>query len=158
MSERIDTDLCIIGGGSAGLSIAAGASQMGAEVVLVEGGKMGGDCLNYGCVPSKSLLAAGKVAKLAETAAPLGIGLEPPRIDFQLVHDHVANVIAAIAPHDSVERFEGLGVRVIEAMARFIGPNEIEAVTRSVPCGTADAWPTARSASSISARMARDRS
>ncbi len=127
MSERIDTDICIIGGGSAGLSIAAGASQMGAEVVLVEGHKMGGDCLNYGCVPSKSLLAAGKAAKLATAAERLGIGLGPPRIDFQAVHDHVASVIATIAPHDSVERFEGLGVRVIESMARFVGPDEIAA-------------------------------
>lgn len=127
MSERVDTDICIIGGGSAGLSIAAGASQMGAEVVLVEGSKMGGDCLNYGCVPSKSLLAAGKAAKLAMAAERLGIGLGPPRIDFRAVHDHVADVIATIAPHDSVARFEGLGVRVIEAMARFVGPNEIEA-------------------------------
>ena len=127
MAGTLSTDICIIGGGSAGLAVAAGASQMGADVVLIEGRKMGGDCLNYGCVPSKSLLAAGKAAKLAERAARFGVGLDAPRIDFRAVHDHVAGVIATIAPHDSVERFEGLGVRVIEAMARFVAADEVEA-------------------------------
>jgi pyruvate/2-oxoglutarate dehydrogenase complex dihydrolipoamide dehydrogenase (E3) component len=127
MAGTLSTDICIIGGGSAGLAVAAGASQMGADVVLIEGRKMGGDCLNYGCVPSKSLLAAGKAAKLAERAARFGVGLDAPRIDFRAVHDHVAGVIATIAPHDSVERFEGLGVRVIEAMARFVATDEVEA-------------------------------
>ena len=72
MSEVITCDLCVIGGGSAGLSVAAGASQMGAEVVLIEGHKMGGDCLNYGCVPSKALLAAGKMARLARESQSFG--------------------------------------------------------------------------------------
>ena len=127
MSEIIDCDLCVIGAGSAGLSVAAGASQMGAVVVLIEGHKMGGDCLNYGCVPSKALLAAGKLARLAQESHPFGIHYRQPEIDFAAVHDHVKGVIAGIAPHDSVERFEGLGVRVIQAMARFNSPGEIEA-------------------------------
>ncbi|MDX1402789.1 MAG: FAD-dependent oxidoreductase, partial [Kiloniellales bacterium] len=115
------------GGGSAGLVVAAGAAQMGADTVLIEGHKMGGDCLNYGCVPSKSLLAAGKAAKAGEKAAAFGVNYATPEVDFSAVHDHVHDVIAGIAPHDSVERFEGLGVRVIEAMGRFIGASELEA-------------------------------
>ncbi len=127
MSEHLTCDICVIGAGSAGLSIAAGASQMGADTILIEGHKMGGDCLNYGCIPSKSLLAAGKAAKAGEGATRFGITCGDPEIDFQAVHDHVHGVIAGIAPHDSVERFEGLGVRVIQARARFTGPQEVEA-------------------------------
>jgi pyruvate/2-oxoglutarate dehydrogenase complex dihydrolipoamide dehydrogenase (E3) component len=100
---------------------------MGAKVVLIEKGKMGGDCLNYGCVPSKSLIAAGRAAHAIRHAARFGVDGHEPRIDFLGVHDHVKGVIAAIAPHDSQERFEGLGVRVIRAPARFVGAQEIEA-------------------------------
>jgi pyruvate/2-oxoglutarate dehydrogenase complex dihydrolipoamide dehydrogenase (E3) component len=112
---RIKTDLCIIGGGSGGLSIAAGAAQMCADVVLLEGHKMGGDCLNYGCVPSKALLSEGKRAKAGQEVA------------FKVAKDHVANVIATIEPHDSVERFEGLGVKVIQDYGRFISPTDVQA-------------------------------
>lgn len=124
--ERIETDLCIIGGGSGGLSLAAGAVQMGARVVLVEGHKMGGDCLNYGCVPSKALLAAGARAQAIRLGG-LGTVGQDPFADFAAAKDHVADVIATIAPHDSVERFEGLGVRVIEAYGRFTSATELEA-------------------------------
>ncbi|MDV7340514.1 FAD-dependent oxidoreductase [Terasakiella sp. A23] len=127
MSEIIKTDICVIGGGSGGLSVAAGASQMGAKVVLVEKGKMGGDCLNYGCVPSKALLAAGHAAQAVRHAGKFGANATLDSVDQQAVHDHVKGVIAGIAPHDSVERFEGLGVQVIQAAAKFTGPQEIEA-------------------------------
>jgi pyruvate/2-oxoglutarate dehydrogenase complex dihydrolipoamide dehydrogenase (E3) component len=127
MAEWIDTDLCVIGGGSGGLSVAAGAVQMGASVVLIEGHKMGGDCLNYGCVPSKALIAAAKKAHVHRTSAPYGIAADEPVVDYAAAMDHVGRTIAAIEPHDSVERFEGLGVRVIEARARFISPTEVEA-------------------------------
>ena len=127
MSGEITADLCIIGAGSAGLSIAAGAAQMGARVVLIEAGKMGGDCLNTGCVPSKSLLAAAKVAKVARASGKLGVQLGAPVVDFKAVHDHVHSVIAGIAPHDSVERFTGLGCTVISARAKFTGPDAVEA-------------------------------
>ncbi len=120
-------DLCVIGGGSGGLTLAAGAVQMGASVVLVEADRMGGDCLNLGCVPSKSLVAAARRAQAIREAEPFGIRAVAPEIDFARVMDHVRSVIAAIAPHDSVERFEGLGVRVILARARFTGPAEVEA-------------------------------
>ncbi len=120
-------DLCVIGGGSAGLSVAAGAAQMGARVVLVEKGAMGGDCLNTGCVPSKALIAAAHAAHSAAAAARFGINFSKPVVNFRRVHEHVHATIAAIAPHDSVERFEGLGVRVIKASARFVNDREIEA-------------------------------
>jgi pyruvate/2-oxoglutarate dehydrogenase complex dihydrolipoamide dehydrogenase (E3) component len=126
MAEAVQTDLCVIGAGSGGLAVAAGAVQMGASVVLIEKGKMGGDCLNYGCVPSKSLIAAGKAADAIRNAGRFGVNGHEPEIDFPGVHDHIKGVIAAIAPHDSQERFEGLGVRVIRAQARFVGPQEVE--------------------------------
>ena len=125
MSDIIKTDICIIGAGSGGLSVAAGAVQMGADVVLIEKGKMGGDCLNTGCVPSKALLAAAHAAENARTAFQFGVDTGPVAIDFPRAMDHVHSVIAGIAPHDSVERFEKLGCRVIEAKAHFTGPNEV---------------------------------
>ena len=134
MAEIIHTDICIIGGGSGGLTVAAGAVQMGAKTVLFERGKMGGDCLNTGCVPSKALLAAGKVAKAA-TGNP-AMGIHPhadPEIDFAAVKAHVTGVIADIAPHDSVERFTALGVKVIEAEAQFESAHVIRADTSDGP-------------------------
>ncbi|GAA0308714.1 dihydrolipoyl dehydrogenase family protein [Rhodovulum strictum] len=123
---RIRTDLCILGAGSGGLSLAAGAVQMGARVVLVEGHRMGGDCLNYGCVPSKALLAA---AKQAQSMRQGGCGIPgvAPQIDYAAAMAHVQATIATIEPHDSVERFEGLGVRVIPAWGRFLNEGEVEA-------------------------------
>ena len=122
----IKTDLCVIGAGSGGLSVAAGAAQMGAKVVLIEGHRMGGDCLNYGCVPSKALLAAGKAAE-AHRCEGLGVTPTTPQVDYAKAKAHVAATIAAIAPHDSQERFEGLGVTVIRDWARFTSPREVEA-------------------------------
>lgn len=116
--SRIKTDICVIGGGSGGLSVAAGAVQMGAKVVLVEGHKMGGDCLNYGCVPSKALLSQAKAVKAR------GDGATPE--DFRRAMAHVRATIARIAPHDSVERFEGLGVKVLQGYARFTAPDAID--------------------------------
>src|ERR1700758_2856554 len=110
MTRYFAPDLCIIGGGSGGLAVAAGAAQMGAEVVLIERGMMGGDCLNFGCVPAKSLLAAAHHDAVARHGATFGIAAARPQVDFAAVNDSVQKVIAAIAPHDSVERFEGLGV------------------------------------------------
>jgi len=121
-----DVDLIVIGAGAAGLSVASGAVQMGVSVVLIEGREMGGDCLNYGCVPSKALIAAAAQAQTMRDAARFGIGAVEPKIDFPAVMAHVHDVIAQIAPHDSVERFEGLGVRVIRGMARFTGAQEVE--------------------------------
>ncbi|KKJ77863.1 dihydrolipoamide dehydrogenase [Kiloniella litopenaei] len=126
-NNTIKTDICVIGGGSAGLSIAAGAVQMGADTVLVEAGKMGGDCLNYGCVPSKALLTAGKVARTWKKSSQFGVTYTKPEVDFHKVHDHVKAVIADIEPHDSVERFESLGVTVIQAPGAFVDGKTLKA-------------------------------
>jgi len=119
MNQNIACDIAIIGGGSAGLSLAAGASQLGADVVLIESGKMGGDCLNYGCVPSKALIAAAKACYHMQEAAYFGAQTNALSIDFSKVMAHVQQVIETIAEHDSVARFESLGVRVIQAAAQF---------------------------------------
>jgi pyruvate/2-oxoglutarate dehydrogenase complex dihydrolipoamide dehydrogenase (E3) component len=127
MTDMIETDLCVIGAGSGGLSVAAGAAQLGARVVLIEQSKMGGDCLNTGCVPSKSLIAAAHAAHAVRTSGRFGVNGHEPEIDFLMVRRHVRDVVAEIAPNDSVERFEGLGVTVLRAHARFIAQGEIEA-------------------------------
>lgn len=123
----IETDICVIGAGSGGLSVAAGAVQMGARVVLIEGGEMGGDCLNAGCVPSKALIAVAKAAQAMRTGAGFGIAPTEPEVDYAAVKDHVAGVIETIAPVDSQERFEALGCTVIRDWARFISPDEVQA-------------------------------
>ncbi len=127
MSETLTPDVCVIGAGSGGLSVAAGASQMGASVVLVERDRMGGDCLNFGCVPSKSLIAAAHAAHAAREGERFGVRVGAPSVDGAAVFRRVHDVIAAIAPNDSVERFEGLGVKVIKAHARFTGPDCVRA-------------------------------
>ena len=119
MTTLLTPDICVIGGGSGGLSVAAAAASFGVSVVLIEKGKMGGDCLNYGCVPSKALLAAGKTAATFRHADHFGIKPHEPEVDFKAVHKHIHGVIAAIAPNDSVERFTALGVTVLEAEAQF---------------------------------------
>jgi pyruvate/2-oxoglutarate dehydrogenase complex dihydrolipoamide dehydrogenase (E3) component len=124
---HLKTDLLVIGAGSGGLSVAAGAVQMGADVILLEGHKMGGDCLNYGCVPSKALLAAGHAAHAMTAGAAMGITPVAPQIDYAAAKDHVARVIAQIEPVDSQERFEGLGVKVIRAFGHFTGPQTVQA-------------------------------
>ena len=125
MTSDLTPDLCILGAGSAGLAIAAGAQQMGASCVLVERDKMGGDCLNTGCVPSKSLLAAGKAARFGALARKYGITYAEPAVDYPAVHDHVHGVIAAIAPNDSPERFEEMGVTVLKGSGHFTDPRTV---------------------------------
>ena len=125
--RRIEADVCVIGAGSGGLSTAYGTSQLGRKTVLIEGHKMGGDCLNYGCVPSKAILAAGKAAQHGREAARFGVAFDEPRIDYAGVHAHIHDVIGQIEPNDSVERYEGLGVEVIQARARFTGPGTVVA-------------------------------
>ena len=115
ISDRIRADLCVIGAGSGGLSIAAGAVQMGASVILIEQSRMGGECLNTGCVPSKALLAAAARGD-----------------DFAAAYGHMRGAIAAIEPHDSVERFRGLGVHVVLGKARFVAPRFLEVGDTSV--------------------------
>ena len=148
MSHHLTPDLCVIGAGSGGLSVAAAAAQLGVEVVLIERSKMGGDCLNTGCVPSKALLAAAKRAQ--QMRAPNNFGIEPqdPSIDYQAVHGHVHRTIAAIAPNDSVERFQALGVHVLLQDAHFkdrktvqAGPYEVRARRTIIATGSSPAIP-----------------
>lgn len=127
MTEILTPDLCVIGAGSGGLTVAAAARAFDASVVLIEKHKMGGDCLNVGCVPSKALIAASKYAHMGKQASKFGITYADPEIDFAKVQAHVAGVIAEIAPHDSVERFEALGVNVISAAGKFVDKRTVEA-------------------------------
>ena len=122
--KKIKTDICVIGAGSGGLSVASGAVQMGAQVVLIEAGEMGGDCLNYGCVPSKALLSAAKQVHVTRKGGS-GIAGVLPQIDYAAAMDHVQTAIGTIAPHDSQERFEGLGCTVVRALARFTSPTTV---------------------------------
>ena len=131
MAELLTPDLCIIGAGAAGLSVASAAATLGVPVVLIEKGRMGGECLNTGCVPSKAMIAAGKRADAYRDSEPFGVKLAKPAVEFDQVNDHVHRVIDAIAPNDSRERFTGMHVRVIEGEARFrdartvvLGPEE----------------------------------
>ncbi|RUM98821.1 dihydrolipoamide dehydrogenase [Pseudaminobacter arsenicus] len=119
MAKILTPDICVIGAGSGGLSVAAAAAAFGVRVVLVEKGKMGGDCLNYGCVPSKALIAAAKQAHIMRNGAAFGVEYIEPAIDFRAVHRHIREIIAAIEPNDSVERFTALGVHVIKAEGHF---------------------------------------
>ena len=119
-------DIVIIGGGSAGLVVASAAAQLKAKVALVERDKLGGDCLWFGCVPSKSLIHASRVAYQVKNAARFGIYTQPPEIEFAKVTSHVQQVIANIQPHDSPERFRGLGVEVIFGEGEFIDQKTFE--------------------------------
>jgi len=125
-----NVDICIIGAGSAGLSLASGAAQLGRSVVLFEAGEMGGDCLNAGCVPSKAFLKAGKLAQARREGASMGLTPVEPEIDFEAVKAHVKDVIAT--PVDSQERFEGLGCTVIREFASFKDANTVHSDTTEV--------------------------
>ncbi len=125
-------DLVVIGAGSAGLSVAAGAAQLGLKVVLYEKAEMGGDCLNDGCVPSKALIAAARAAQAHRDSARFGVAADEPTVDWPAVRRHIRGVIEAIAPIDSQERFEGLGVRVVREAARFADPRTVVSDTTCV--------------------------
>jgi pyruvate/2-oxoglutarate dehydrogenase complex dihydrolipoamide dehydrogenase (E3) component len=129
---QYDVDVCIIGAGSAGLSVASGAAQLGRSVVLFEADEMGGDCLNYGCVPSKALIAAGKHAHAFSSGEIFGVKVAKPNVSFETVKAHIQGVIEHIAPVDSQERFEGLGCTVIRERARFKDADTVESDTTEV--------------------------
>jgi len=124
--QLLKPDFCVIGAGSGGLSFAAGAAQMGARVVLLESKKMGGDCLNYGCVPSKALIAAAKFGHESLRSKDFGWVCEEPRVDFKKVYDHIHHVIRTIEPNDSIERFEKLGVQVILEQGSFSSDKTVD--------------------------------
>lgn len=118
MFRKTDFDLCIIGGGAAGLVTAAGAAGLGAKVVLIENHRLGGDCLYTGCVPSKALLHQASLIHSAKQATKLGLKVSG-QADFKIAHDYVQSVITLIEPNDSPERFRKMGVEVIFAKAKF---------------------------------------
>lgn len=124
---RLECEVCIIGAGSAGLSVAAGLAQLGLRTILIEQAEMGGECLNTGCVPSKALLAAAKASYRGDAAEVPGVSGAPASVDFAAVKSGVLDVIAAIAPKDSVRRFEGLGVTVLKRTAMFIDSRTVRA-------------------------------
>jgi pyruvate/2-oxoglutarate dehydrogenase complex dihydrolipoamide dehydrogenase (E3) component len=128
--ERIKADLAIIGAGAAGLVTASGAAQLGRKVVLFEAGEMGGDCLNYGCVPSKAILTAAHKVHAIREASRYGITVGEPSVDFAKVRETIQTAITTIEPNDSQERFEGFGVKVVREYARF--ENEDTIVSDSV--------------------------
>ncbi|MBV8513334.1 MAG: FAD-dependent oxidoreductase [Xanthobacteraceae bacterium] len=118
-------DLCVIGAGAGGLSVAAAAAALGAPVVLIEQGRMGGDCLNYGCVPSKALIAAARRVAELRRAPAFGVTADAVQVDFAKVRAHVHGAIATLAANDSVARFTALGVRVIAGHAEFRDRNTV---------------------------------
>jgi pyruvate/2-oxoglutarate dehydrogenase complex dihydrolipoamide dehydrogenase (E3) component len=126
MSTTITTDICVIGAGSGGLSVAAAAAMMKVPVVLIEKDRMGGDCLNVGCVPSKALIAAAKHAHAMTEAAQFGFAPVEIKPAFNKINAHVKNVIAAIAPNDSEHRFRALGAQVINGAARFVDNRTVQ--------------------------------
>lgn len=125
MTNMLTPDLCVIGGGAGGLSAAAAAAQFGVSVVLIERERLGGDCLHHGCVPTKALIAAAKRVQAVREASKFGIQVAEPRIDFPGVLSHVRNAIRAIEPNDSVERYQGLGVQVIQDAGHFQDKNTV---------------------------------
>ena len=127
-----DFDLAVIGAGAAGLSVTAGAAQLGVKVVLIERDRMGGDCLNIGCVPSKAMLSASHAARHAREAGRFGVFLGEPRIDWDAVQAHVHGVIASIAPTDSEARFRALGATVMRGEARFTAPDTLSVDGRTL--------------------------
>ena len=125
-------DVIVIGGGAAGLTAAGGCALFGLNVALIEARKMGGECLNEGCVPSKALIAAAKRAAEANEQTRYGITLQPPKVEWAGVHKHIHNAIAAIAPHDSEERFEEMGCEVFRDWAQVTGPQSVEVAWRTL--------------------------
>ena len=123
---RYDRNLVVIGGGAAGLVTAYIAAATRAKVTLVEAGRMGGECLNTGCVPSKALIRSARLAQQIRQAADLGLGGGEPVVDWRRVMQRVQDVVQAIAPHDSVERYTALGVEVLHGQARLCDPWTVE--------------------------------
>jgi pyruvate/2-oxoglutarate dehydrogenase complex dihydrolipoamide dehydrogenase (E3) component/uncharacterized membrane protein YdjX (TVP38/TMEM64 family) len=127
--KTFDRNLVVIGAGSAGLVTAYIAAAVKSSVTLVEKHKMGGDCLNTGCVPSKSLLHASKLAHTHKVSANAGVNYQAPEVDFKAVMNQVHNVIKTIEPHDSIERYESLGVKVVTGNATIVSPWQVDIQT-----------------------------
>lgn len=125
-------DLIVIGAGAAGLTAAGGAAMFGLRVALIEAGEMGGECLNNGCVPSKALITAAARAKTGRVNSAMGVDLADPKVEWAGVHAHIRAAIDTIAPHDSQERFEAMGIEVFRSPARFIDPRTVRVGERTL--------------------------
>lgn len=123
--SRYDANLIVIGGGSAGLVSAYIGAAIKAKVILIEQAEMGGDCLNRGCIPSKSLVASAKFLHTVKRSAEYGIHSASVEFDFADIMQRVHSIIAAIAPHDSVQRYTSLGVKVIQGHAEITSPHSV---------------------------------
>ena len=134
MSAKHDYDICILGGGSAGLTVAAGTAQLGLKTLVVEREPvLGGDCLHYGCVPSKTLISAARSWRTLDRARELGLPrVERPELDYSLVAERIRATIAAIQPHDSPERFCALGAEVVFGQARLLGDHAVDIGDRRI--------------------------
>ncbi len=126
MPSKFDRNLIVIGAGAGGLVTAYIAAAVKAKVTLIEAHKMGGDCLNFGCVPSKAIIKSAKLAKQMRDAEKLGLDATEPRFSFSKIMARVHEIIKKIEPHDSIERYEGLGVEVIQGYARLVDPWTVE--------------------------------
>ena len=124
--QRFDTNLVVIGAGSAGLVTSLIAATVKARVTLIERDRMGGDCLNTGCVPSKALIRSARIADYGRRAGEFGVHAGAVEVDFPRVMERVQEVVKTIEPHDSVERFTGLGVDCVQGQARILSPWEVE--------------------------------
>ncbi|PUE45593.1 FAD-dependent oxidoreductase [Limnohabitans sp. 2KL-51] len=124
--KTFDRNLIVIGGGAGGLVSAYIAAAVKAKVTLIEAHKMGGDCLNYGCVPSKALIKSAKLAHQMRHASNYGLSDAAPSFSFKAVMQRVHDVIAAIEPHDSIERYTGLGVEVLQGFGKLVNPWTVE--------------------------------
>ncbi len=129
--KTFDRNLIVIGGGAGGLVSAYIAAAVKAKVTLIEAHKMGGDCLNYGCVPSKALIRSAKLAHQMRHGANYGLSNTTPTFSFRAVMQRIHDVIAAIEPHDSVERYTGLGVEVLQGYAKLVNPWTVEIALNS---------------------------
>jgi pyruvate/2-oxoglutarate dehydrogenase complex dihydrolipoamide dehydrogenase (E3) component/uncharacterized membrane protein YdjX (TVP38/TMEM64 family) len=124
--KTFDRNLIVIGGGAGGLVSAYIAAAVQAKVTLIEAHKMGGDCLNYGCVPSKALIKSAKLAHQMRHASNYGLSDSAPSFSFKAVMQRVHDVIKAIEPHDSIERYTGLGVEVLQGYGKLVNPWTVE--------------------------------
>ncbi len=143
-----DFDIGILGGGSAGLTVASGAAQLGAKTLLIEKeNKLGGDCLHYGCVPSKTLIRSAQVYHLMKNTQGFGLpSVKIPPVDFRHLAKRIKSVIDIIQKHDSEERFCGLGVKVVFGNARFVDEHTVELEGSSI---TAKTWVVATGSSPV---------
>src|SRR5260370_15962957 len=138
-------NVVVIGAGTAGLVTAAGTAGLGGRVALIERNLMGGDCLNFGCVPSKALISSARLIQQIRESERWGLDRQSPQFVFEKVFERIRSRRAKIAPNDSQERFESLGVDGFRGEARFVSPSEVDVNGQRLPAKNFG-MPTARPA------------